>query len=772
MKYHNPLFRRIVLVALLFAVLLPSAQALETKRLFCSMNQAELFDYFAVLSSDPGWSGRAREFSNLKCFNGVMSNDPDCIGYSPSWDEIMGLITINQTAWNYDNFKYHLTIPEDIKLVSSGGYVLDDEVCAGESFSVQKAVNKGEWWFDGGDLGSPPINWTDDVRELVYSLVKTKYEKFRSGEEPYTLIPYRWLFNLSSDMQDVPNDETILGSREQQENLRKYVIELGYVKESDELLGADYSEKFTDSFCGIIVEKNGRELATLTSLQWSYSAGCNITYDYDYLNSSLDKTNSYNNVLIQFRGGQKIFLTLTITVDGGYQVYASGEDVVLNQNLVDPLTKMQLYRFDNWVGARYVDLAVACSLRENESSYNGMRKDGPGSYTINAKDSAEYKALYAVDCTLYVGGGAYGEIDKFPIYRYIQMPSSKLCVGSCLEDIEQQSFCDPIVDAIFNVGTIGINKSLNVVNPAQPKVEVSVAGADVIKLDESNALRVHVKNTGDVDVSIKSVYSKPEGKLISCDSDILAPGQQAECLLSVTPVQGQGLSIQVSYDYKSCGRSQVGLVTKTLIDSKTFRPVLKEQSYLMGVHGACDNSYYSCYSASEGSLFAGYKCFKTATGFYAPATERFNLRFDVSDIPKNAEILGAKLYLKASDIGGKQTISIYSANKIPEVVKCLPGGDICTKPYCGECKPLYDIDGTAASSAEISSTGSYSFELTNMLKEKINGDGIVSLQIRGAEGLWESQGQSSCLVENEWDKRDVSFEAGGRDGPYLDVVYK
>ena len=192
----------------------------------------------------------------------------------------------------------------------------------------------------------------------------------------------------------------------------------------------------------------------------------------------------------------------------------------------------------------------------------------------------------------------------------------------------------------------------------------------------------------------------------------------------------------------------------------------------MGVHGACDNSYYSCYSANEGSLFAGYKCYKTASGFFAPATERFNLRFDLSDIPKNGAVLGAKLYLKASDVSKKQAINVYSADKIPEVVKCLPGGDICTKPYCGECKPLYDLDGTVASSAEISSAGQYSFDVTSPVKEKLASDGIVSLQIRGADGLWESQGQSSCTIENDWDKRDISFDAGGRDGPYLEIVYR
>ena len=450
---------------------------------------------------------------------------------------------------------------------------------------------------------------------------------------------------------------------------------------------------------------------------------------------------------------------------------------------VDPVTGIRMHTMDvggnvynesqgtispivPWTGS------LICSLKDKGIQASNAKKTGDW-YAPAALGRMDFSAESEVECMYLLLGATFYYGDGSPLF----IPRWKPYVLQAGPNVDPNNWMDQTVrfdskSDFFKVGTVGINKTLRVVDSPKPKAEISIAGSENIVYGQTNTLRVHINNSGGINISIKSVYSTPSGKLVSCDTLDLAAGQQAECLFTVTPVQGQGLSIQVSYDYKSCGRSQVGLVTKTLIDSKTIRPSLKEQSYLMGVHGACDNSYYSCYSASEGALFAGYKCFKTSNGFYAPATERFNLRFDVSDVPKDVQIIGATLHLKASDIGKSQTVQVYSVDKIPEAVKCLPGGDICTQPYCGECKPLYDIDGTVASSTEISSTGQYSFNLTNQLKDKMAGDGIVSLQIRGAEGLWESQGQSSCSVENEWDKRDVSFDAGGRDGPYLEIVYR
>ncbi len=554
----------------------------------------------------------------------------------------------------------YLTVPEDMKLVSSDGSVVDDEICAGEKVRAVKGVDKGEYWDYGGFLDSPPVYWVDDVEKSF---------------------------------------EDIVG----------YGIRTGFTEEC-----------------------------------------------------SVDK------------------------------------DAGVPDGSIDPVTGVPIY---TTFGYPTLKGATICSLKDKGVSSEGFDKIGDW-YAAKGKGMARFTANYSVECVYYVYALGYtdpytfgnynlsdypGGIDELikeiyscpykPLFSIIREPTINLMGGVIRNDSNDYKGTGVLsepksLEDLFRTGNIGIDKEIKVVSTANPKVDVSVVGADNVSFGSPNTFRALVKNTGDVNVSIKSIYSKPEGKLISCDAESLAPGQQAECLLLVTPVQGQGLSVEVSYDYKSCGRSQVGLVTKTLIDSKTVRPVLKEQSYLMGVHGACDNGYYSCYSASEGSLFAGYKCFKTSNGFYAPASERINMRFDISEVPKNAEILGAKLYLKASEVGEKQTINVYSVDRIPEVVKCLPGGDICTKPYCGECKPLYDLDGTVASSAEISSARQYSFDVTNSVKDKLQGDGIVSLQIRGAEGLWESQGQSSCTIENDWDKRDISIDAGGRDGPYLEVVYR
>ncbi len=488
--------------------------------------------------------------------------------------------------------------------------------------------------------------------------------------------------------------------------------------------------------------------------------------------------------------------------DDGF-VYNSNHEVPDNrmgsdqmQTYNDPLTGLDVYSHPIYqVLAKWEDLpggnpkgkitgALVCSIGGANLSESSSIVQNGEKFKVMKPGDLEFTLNYPVEC-MYYYYGRYDPVDydtkpkfykddhyytyKLPTIVYRITDYGGYTVGRMYfgQNVRYNS-----VDDFFTVGSIGVDKKIHVVDPPKPVVEVSIAGGDDIKTGVPSTLRVLVKNTGNVDVSLKSVHSTPAGQFISCDSGVLHSGDVGECLITVTPEAGKGLSVEVSYDYMACGRSQVGLVTKAVIDSKIIHPVLKEESYLMGVHGACDNSYYSCHSASEGSLFAGYKCYKTASGFFAPATERFNLRFDLSEIPKNGTVLGAKLYLKASDVGGKQAVNVYSVNKIPEVVKCLPGGDICTKPYCGECKPLYDLDGTVASSVEISSAGQYSFDVTNSMKDKLAGGGIVSLQVRGAEGLWESLGQSSCTVENDWDKRDVSFDAGGRDGPYLEVVYK
>ena len=430
---------------------------------------------------------------------------------------------------------------------------------------------------------------------------------------------------------------------------------------------------------------------------------------------------------------------------------------------------------------------LLCSMKSNDDTKGAdseldSRKDfrQRGEYYVAAsKKDAVFNANYSVECMYYYYGGQnpyYNTEDGTYYNTYIIRVPTVLQAGpnATTEDWGTQNIVFNSKEDFFKVGSIGINRKIRVVDPPIVNVSVSIAGADVIKFGESNTFRVLVKNTGDMNISLRSVNSRPVGKLISCDANVLKPSETGECLLSVTPQTGDGVSVQVSYDYKSCGRSQVGLETKTLIASKVLEPVLSEQVYSMGVHGGCENSYYACNEAkTQPSFFAGYKCYKTSSGFYTPTTERFNLKFDLSSLPKNLDISSVRLNLYSSAVGKSQSVSVYSVDKDWKAVQCVPGGDICTRPYCSECAPVYDLGGVLQSSSQVSTPNRYSFDVTGLIKDKYSkGDSSVSLQVRGVEGLWESMGQSGCSVDNNWEKLDVSFDSVTGNGPYLEIVYK
>ena len=522
-----------------------------------------------------------------------------------------------------------ITVPEDFKFVDSFGNVVGDEICVGETVSVMKGVNKGEYWSDGGHEDSPPIYWVDDVEKVMDDVLD-----YSSNNPDWS----GWELSSLDNCED------------------------GHL---DELVKAP--------------------LSTLNSASTWFSP-------YPYLG---------------------VFLCDMRKVSGDTE-YSSGLTV-------DKLGELNL------------------------------------SYTYKVRCMYYLSATkYYSDCVLH----------KTPMILQAGPDAT-------FNDWGTHNIFFNSSEDFFKIGEIGLKKRVKVVEPLKPKVEVSVAGADSIKFGESNILRVLVKNTGDVNVSLKSVNSRPLGKLVSCDAGVLKPSQSGECLLSVTPKLGDGVSVQVSYDYKSCGKSQIGLETKTLIASKVLEPVLSEQSYSLGVHGGCENSYYACNKAdTQPSLFAGYKCYKTSNGFYTPTTERFNLKFDLSTLPKGLVISGARLNLYSNTVGKSQSVGVYSVDMDWKSVQCVPGGDICARPYCSECAPVYDLGGVLQSGQLVSSADRYSFDVTELIKDKyVKGDSSVSLQVRGVEGLWESGGQSMCSVPDNWENLDVSFDSVSGNGPYLEIVY-
>ena len=305
-----------------------------------------------------------------------------------------------------------------------------------------------------------------------------------------------------------------------------------------------------------------------------------------------------------------------------------------------------------------------------------------------------------------------------------------------------------------------------------PQISVTVSGLDEIKLDASNDIRVLVDNAGDTDVKIKKVSASVSNKFVSCDSETIKPGQQAECLISVTPVMGQGLSVYVDYEYKSCGKTWRGRATKVLIESGVVNPSASVQVHSMDVEGACKNAYYACEAPDkEGKLSAGYACYNTGNGFYAAANERFDLKFDLPDL-SGKTLVSARLNMVSSKVNKIQEVSVYSAGNTWMPVSCSAGGDICTQPYCAECKPVYYLLGGVEDRAQVGNDGTYSFDVTGLVNSAYSGaDKTVSLQVRGLEDLWNTEGASSCGEANDWTHQDVEFYGMGPSQPYLEIVY-
>ena len=66
-----------------------------------------------------------------------------------------------------------------------------------------------------------------------------------------------------------------------------------------------------------------------------------------------------------------------------------------------------------------------------------------------------------------------------------------------------------------------------------------------------------------------------------------------------------------------------------------------------------------------------------------------------------------------------------------------------------------------------------SFDVTGLVNSAYSSvDKTVSLQVRGVEDLWNTEGASTCGETNDWTHQDVEFYGMGANQPYLDIVYK
>ncbi len=330
-------------------------------------------------------------------------------------------------------------------------------------------------------------------------------------------------------------------------------------------------------------------------------------------------------------------------------------------------------------------------------------------------------------------------------------------------------------EEFFKVGEIKYAKTIKVVDPSKAGLEIKVLGADSLKYGEENDLRLVLKNTGDTDESLRAIKSNVKAKTISCDSEIINPGQKTECLISLTPEKGERVEIVADYKYKSCGRIVLANSTLKLMDYTDLTPAASTQAYGFDVYGDCRNDYFGCNAPSkQGTFVAGYRCFNKDGKYNVPSVGRFDLKYDLSNVPAGKEILGARLYLNAKTVNKAQTVTVYSTtNNKWSPAGCTPGGDICAQPWCKECLPLYDFAGKKESSVDVTVPGEYSLDVSNYVKSEISkGDKYASFQLMGREDEWSTDGEKTCAAVGQWTSQEVEFYGTGSNGPYLEIVYK
>ena len=453
-----------------------------------------------------------------------------------------------------------------------------------------------------------------------------------------------------------------------------------------------------------------------------------------------------------------------------------------SDGFVDPLSGVPVYTTSVQMmetGAAYVTGNMVCSLKgESGSGFSSS-----GSYTATTPGTVDLAATYAIECMYYYYGGVtasgVSDLGYWSDFSEGSCPYMVLKVPTVLQDgpsASPMSYNDHPYAAsasdFFKVGTVGIKKTIKVSAPSNGAATITIPGGENVTLSQQNNVRVLVKNTGNTDLLIKKVYGTSGGKLISCDSTTVKPGDQAECILQVVPEQAD-FKVSVDYEYTSCGRTKSGVATKSVFSSTKADLSASVQVHSMDVEGACKNAYYACESPDKnGKLVAGYACYDTGNGFYAAANERFDLKFSLPDL-SGKTLVSARLNMVSSKVNKIQEVSVYSTGTTWAPVSCTAGGDICTQPYCAECRPVYDLLGGIEDKAQIGNDGKYSFDVIGLVNSAYSGtDKTVSLQVRGVEDLWNTEGASSCGKLVDWARQDVEFYGMGPSQPYLEMVYK
>ena len=479
----------------------------------------------------------------------------------------------------------------------------------------------------------------------------------------------------------------------------------------------------------------------------------------------------------------------------------------VQEGYVDSLTGVPVYPSLLWKGMNYTNFMgrVVCSLKEKALDASGSVSKQGAYYVVTSPGVIDFNAVFSVECMYYEygmegpctgqmgpSGGSFLTL-RLPMViqarplepgettytAYVNMhPGIQEVVKrgygeTPIYDVYAHNVIYNSVEDFFRIGNLSLNRTIRIVDSANPKIDLVVYGAEDLKFSEATNLRVIVKNSWDAGISITKVGASVDSRFISCDSDKVPVGGKAECLITVTPRAGQGLIINVDYEFKACGRTRTGSVSTTLMASKVVGFAASAQAYGVDVHGNCENSYYKCSAPDNSGVFAvGYECFNKEDNYYTPTKERFDMRFDLPDL-SDAKVMGARLVLIVASVNKVQDVAVFSGDSGWSPVSCTATGDICTRPYCQECASLFDSKGSTQQSVQkVTDSGKVSFDVSEAVKQAYAGKAAsLSLQVRGIEDIWQSIGQGSCGAVNDWVRQDVEFYGKGVIGPKLEIDY-
>lgn len=646
--------------------------------------EKSLFTLLALLFCITAYIGGAHALQVTAAYDPMDKSECTCSKYcDDSGDTKITRFTIH--CWDYSA---QITVPEDMKLVTSDKHVVGDQLCVGDKFTFQSAVSGGtyggdggEYWEDGGETDSPPVLWITDIEEAVKEVLGCSNKKGTDYVTKFKSALY------PSSTSGGGSSGLCAGSSSVESDLESRI----FMKcPGIDCFSGEYNDDMPINDVGLV----GGGSKTYKSLKG------NIACRVEQKNAS---------------SGAAI-------LSGDYYEVTKKEDI----NFSSEIEVQCVYYF------------------EKNPSFGG----------VPSKTGLGLGVPSAYVCPLTTGTDA--SVSAAQVFYS--------------DSAGMQSVCNTVKAKGFKVGSLKFQKNIKVVSKGNVKAELSVIGADSIKFGEENFLKVLMKNTGEDEFTVKDISSQGTHRFISCDASPVKPGTEAECMFSVTPARGQGLTVSVEYEYMSCGRPIRPIISKVLFESKLVSPKDSIQVYGISVHGNCENSYFDCSSPDRnGKFYIGYECNNKDNSYFSPARARGVLRFELPDM-SGKKVLGASLNLMVAKVNRAQEIAVYSADGNWTEASCSPGGDICTQPYCGECSMSYNAAGTKLAGKAVNAGGYLTLDVSDqVVKAYGSAEKTISLELQGEEDLWNSNGKDSCGAIGSWAKDTIELQ--GRVGTNLEIAY-